>query len=178
MNDDVQRQLLPGEKGLWTGRPPTGLRLGARDVFMVPFSLLWAGFAVFWNVSVWRDGAPTFFTLWGIPFLLAGAYFTVGRFLHDAWIRRSQVYLVTDRRIVVFRTGGSSKSKSVDLRRLPMIELSESRSGAGTIRFGPLDMFSRANGFGMWVPSLDPTLQFVGVEHVRQVYDLIQRAAA
>ena len=65
---------------LWAGRPDSGVLFGRGDLLLVPFTVLWGGFAVFWNVMAWRGHAPVFFRLWGIPFLLAGLYVIVGRF--------------------------------------------------------------------------------------------------
>jgi len=49
--EDVERRLapylLPDETVLWTGRPDPAKHLGAIDIFLVPFSLLWGGFTIF-----------------------------------------------------------------------------------------------------------------------------------
>ena len=44
----VRSELGSGEKLLWSGQPRAGLRLRPADALMIPFSLMWAGFAVFW----------------------------------------------------------------------------------------------------------------------------------
>lgn len=87
-----QPYLLPGERVLWTGRPKQGIALHASDTFLIPFSLLWTGFALLWNVGVWTmPGANEVdwsFRLFGLMFLVIGLYFVFGRFVHDAAIRK------------------------------------------------------------------------------------------
>ena len=97
----ISQYLTKGESLKWSGVPRQGLVFRPSDALMVPFSVFWAGFAVFWEASVLKDGAPTFFALWGIPFVLMGLYITVGRFFHDAMRRAKIEYGVTDQRIII-----------------------------------------------------------------------------
>src|SRR5436853_5210270 len=105
MEDDAKQLLLPeleaGEQLLWAGQPRRGICFREADMFMIPFSLLWAGFAVFWEVEAFRDSAPYFFRFWGIPFILAGADLVVGRFVWDTWRRARTFYGVTDHRVLI-----------------------------------------------------------------------------
>jgi len=85
----VQPELTSGETVLWAGQPDTHVIFHREDLIMVPFSLLWGGFAVFWEAGAsgyWGTGAHpsaqwTFGMLWGIPFVLIGQYIIWGRFL-------------------------------------------------------------------------------------------------
>ena len=84
MDDARQRLeplLRPGEQLRWTGRPDPKVRFGAADVFLVPFSLLWAGFAIVWETMAITGGSSPFFALWGFPFVLLGLYIVFGRFI-------------------------------------------------------------------------------------------------
>ena len=64
--DAFQGLLLKGEKIIWWGQPAQGLLFTSRDWFLVPFSLLFAGFAIFWELSVLNTtNSPTFMKLWG-----------------------------------------------------------------------------------------------------------------
>ena len=167
---------LPDERVLWRGQPGTGLLIRPVDVGLIPFSLMWGGFAIFWNVQVWsapHGGLP--FQLFGLPFLVIGLYMIAGRFLADIWLRRRMNYYVTDRRIIIERGGPFPALQSVDLRRLPALDLSERPDNSGTIRFGLSEGTGR-RGFGMWMPALDRTPQFLAIPKVREVYALIERA--
>jgi hypothetical protein len=46
----IEQQLSAGERLLWSGQPRGGIRLHAADIFAIPFSVLWCGFAIFWVV--------------------------------------------------------------------------------------------------------------------------------
>jgi hypothetical protein len=170
----LDSHLLPDEKVLWTGGPWQGLLLRPADVFMIPFSLCWGGFALMWNVTVWKGDAPIDFKLFGLPFLIIGAYVTVGRFLIDAMARRHIIYAVTNKRVLIERKFLLRTIKSLDINRLPTLELIERSDGSGTIRFGANSIFG-GNGFSAWSPAFDPTPQFLRIEHVRHVYSLIDR---
>lgn len=168
--------LLSGEKIVWQGRPYAGLVFRPIEAFLIPFSLAWAGFAVFWNANVWATDADLSFKLFGLPFLIAGLYVTVGRFLIDMRIRQSTTYFVTNKRVLISRGAGGSRLKSLDIKRLPTLEFDERPDGSGTIRFGASGgWFSGANNFGIWQPTFDPAPQFIRVPQVRSLYELIQK---
>ena len=71
---DVTERLLTGERMVWSGRPAQGLLFTGRDWLLVPFSLLWGGFAIFWESSVLAMNGPIIMKLWGVPFVLIGAF--------------------------------------------------------------------------------------------------------
>ncbi len=87
---EVARELGSGEKIVWCGKPRTGLTLSPGDIIVIPFSILWCGFAIFWESSVISTNAPFFFKLWGIPFVLVGLYMVIGRFFADAKAREKR----------------------------------------------------------------------------------------
>lgn len=173
---EVRRELSPQEDLLWSGRPRGGIRFRGQDLIMIPFSLLWAGFAVFWELMVLIGGAPLFFALWGIPFILVGAYITVGRFVHDALKRRRTAYGLTDRRVVIVTDLFGRRATSLDLATLSEVSLSEKADRSGTITFGPSSWFA---GQGMGRSSrrgASAAPSFEMIEEVRQVFDRIQAA--
>jgi hypothetical protein len=176
---DFTGRLLDGETIVWSGRPGQGVRLTSRDGLLIPFSLMWGGFAVFWELSVMQGSAPVFFRLFGAAFVLIGLYFIAGRFVVDAWIRSKTNYAVTTRRILIARSEPFSSFISLSLNRLPDVELQEDATGRGTLRFGPATPFwgyGGRGGFAVWTPALDPTPQFIAIDDAQSVFNQIQRS--
>lgn len=171
---DFTKYFLKGEKIVWSGRPAQGFLLTGRDWLLIPFSLLWGGFAIFWETGVLAAQAPVFMKLWGIPFVLIGLYLVAGRFLLDAWIRGGMQYAVTNKRILISRSWPFGKLTAMSLDQLPDASLMESTNGRGTIRFGQQVPFLWGRGFTAWTPALDPTPQFIAIENARSVFDQVQ----
>lgn len=177
--DPFGGRLLPGERTLWSGRPATGVLFTPKDAFLIPFSALWCGFVIFWIGGVLVSGGGAF-ALFGVVFLCFGLFFSVGRFILDAALRRNTRYALTDRRVLILRTGPLSSFTAVALDRLPEAQISERATGTGTIRFGQqqsLFGFGQS-GLSIWTPSLDPTPQFLAIPEARRVFDLVQTAVA
>ncbi len=116
---------------------------------LIPFSILWGGFALFWNASVWTTDAPLFFKLFGLPFLFVGLYITAGRFYHDAWRRSKTVYALTDQRAIIVTRTGSQKIRSMPVNANTAIEIEQ---GEGTsVYFGPRTTgMNQMNSIGVW----------------------------
>ena len=138
--EKLRPDLLPGERIVWTGRPMPGRLFTASDVFLVPFSLLWGGFALYWEASVLGLGggrhASGFFVLWGVPFVLIGIYSIAGRFFYKACRNRRTVYAITDRRLLVLTSTFGRRVQSAFLGTLPGVSTSMGSDGVGTITVG------------------------------------------
>lgn len=132
----LQSQLAPNEHLLWFGQPRGGFALRASDVYAIPFSLLWGGFAIFWETSVLIDDAPIIFKLFGLPLVGVGLYLIFGRFILDAKQRSKTCYGVTNERVIIISLLFGKKIKSLDLRTLNEMSLEENSDGSGTITFG------------------------------------------
>jgi len=141
--------LSAGEAILWKGKPGKGHLLTAQDVFMIPFSIFWCGFAIFWEVSVNISGAPFFFKLWGIPFVCVGLYILFGRFIWTAHIRKRTAYVITNKKII--RAIGN-KIDMLDGRTMPPIYVAANKDGSGTIRFGQPN-YNHRGGYSSFTPN-------------------------
>jgi hypothetical protein len=113
--NDPRTRILPllreGERLLWTGQPDPKVRFTGADAFLVPFSILWGGFAIFWEFMAATTAKQPFFVLWGVPFVLVGLYFIFGRFIYKKRRKLRTTYGLTDRRAIVC-TGDRSVSET------------------------------------------------------------------
>jgi hypothetical protein len=145
---------------------------------MIPFSLLWGGFAIFWTIGA--TSAAGAFGLFGIPFMCVGIYFMIGRFFSDASARSRTVYGVTNRRLVIIRTGRRRSQQSVDYANIGSLGLKEQSNGRATITFGP----GVGSPMGFQPPANWPTgnqvrqPQFDSIDDGRRVYEMIRDASA
>jgi hypothetical protein len=159
--------VMPGALR-WTGRPPTGLRLRRADVFIIPFSLMWGGFAIFWEAMVVRGGAPFFFKLWGIPFVAAGLYIMVGRFFWDSYRRGGTCYGVTADSALIVRKGIGGAIQRLYLPAITTLGLDLKADGRGTILFG-----DPASSRWTWNWSgASPVPAFEEIPDAQRVYEL------
>lgn len=174
----LQRHLLRGERILWAGRPNPNRLLAFGDVFLIPFSLMWGGFAIFWETAVIGIGAksghaaPGFFVLWGIPFVLVGQYLIWGRFIYKRWDRQRTIYAVTNQRVLTLR---GNMLQSMFVNQLATINQTVRRDGSGTLDFGNLPFghaFWANSGMG-WFSRRGGLLAFYDIENVANVYRLI-----
>jgi len=174
----IAKELGSGERLLWSGQPAQGLRLQVADALLIPFSLMWGGFAVFWEYSVLTmPNAPFFFMLWGIPFVLAGLYMMIGRFFVDARQRMATHYAVTDQRAIIISGMLSRQVKSLSLRTLSDVSITEKSSGTGSITFGAVPPFYGWLAGTSWPGmSMYTAPAFESIPNVRQVYDLLRGA--
>ena len=169
--------LLPGERILWSGQPKKGLTFRAADLILVPFGLMWGGFALFWELGVLGTNAPLVFKLWGIPFCVLGLWLIAGRFLGDAWMRSRTTYGVTDKRVLV--VAGTRSMRGIDLDGAGDVQVVERNDGSGTIVFGVAN--AAIAKVLMWAPGAPrpnipgpPVLDMV--PDVRHVAEIIRSA--
>ncbi|HUH96284.1 MAG TPA: hypothetical protein VLZ89_02935 [Anaerolineales bacterium] len=175
-SDQFGDELNPGERIIWSGQPQQGLVLRAADWFLVPFSLVWGGFCLFFEYSAATEGAPLPAMIFGIPFLLVGLYIIFGRFFLDMEQRRRTYYALTNERAVIVGGLLHHTIKSISIKYLPEISVSIRRNGQGTITFGashPLAWMYAGSGF----PNMGPyhaAPSFEMIDDVKTVYQHVK----
>jgi hypothetical protein len=176
---EISRELAGSEKVLWTGQPRQGIVLRAFDAFVIPFSLVWCGGVAFILFeAATAPNTPLFFVLFALVFVAIGIYLVVGRFLTEARQRARTFYAVTNDRIVIVSGLFSRTVKSIDLKTLGEMALSERRNGSGSIVFGsasPMEwMFA---SMPAW-PGVQGRFasRFDVIADVRSVYNTIRSA--
>ncbi|MBO5867917.1 MAG: hypothetical protein J6Q54_03290 [Oscillospiraceae bacterium] len=123
--------LRPGEQILWRGRPEKGNYLTSRDIILIPFSIFWCGFALFWEFSAMQSGIG-FMSFFGLPFVAIGLYMVFGRFLHAAYLRDKTQYVITNKKLII------KKGQRITIytrNDLPPMTLQIHKNGNGTIEF-------------------------------------------
>jgi len=180
----IQPELTSGESILWAGQPSTRVIFHKEDLFLIPFSLLWGGFAIFWEGAVagyWgssgtRSGHPwAFGMIWGIPFVVIGQYVIWGRFLYAAWKKKRTHYAVTNRRVIVVQDGWKRQMASTYIDTLPTLIKEGGSIGIGTLRFAqPDSMWSGRRGWGAWDGmAVGNVPTFWDIEDVDSIYRMV-----
>ena len=176
-SDKFYNELNSGEKMIWSGQPAQGLMLRQSDIFMIPFSLMWGGFAIFWEFTAVAGGAPFFFMLWGIPFVLVGLYMIIGRFFFDSFQRSKTYYAVTNERAIIISGVFNQTTQSLDIKKLPEISISTQSNGKGPITFGassPMAWMYAGGGFpNMGKQTIAPNFEMI--EDSKTVYQYIKQ---
>lgn len=130
--DFCRRYMTEDEYILWKGHPEKGNIFTGREAVMLPFSIVWLSFAVYWEITALRSGSNWFMVLWGLPFVAIGAYLLIGRFIMTAYLRTRTFYVITNRKLMI-RKG--SRIQIHDGRNLPPMNLVIHKNGNGTILF-------------------------------------------
>jgi hypothetical protein len=135
--DPFDEHLVAGEKVLWVGRPDPAKRFSKSDRFAIPFSLMWGGFAIFWEATAIAGGAGPFFALWGIPFVAIGVYIMVGRFFYRARLKRRTWFAVTNKRALKLeRRKNGDAVEALFLDTIPAVNRDVGKDGSGSVLFG------------------------------------------
>jgi hypothetical protein len=170
----LQPFLLPGERLLWAGRPRRGLDFGPADLLAVAIGLFFAALPFRDSDDRWFSAPASVDDI--ICFAVA-LYFLFRPFLDNARLRSNLLYAVSDRRVILLRTGWRRRLESLDLGYLPMLELDHDGADRGTLHFdleGEGDRYFRVD-YRPWSPSGSNRPGFEDIEHPQMVCNLIAR---
>ena len=187
LNEKFQSDLTPGEAVLWTGQPNGKVIFHTSDFALIPFSLLWGGFAIFWESDVlgyWGTPHKTgtnpvswFMVLWGIPFVVIGQYLIWGRFVFQWWRKKKTFYAVTDKRVLIVDEVWNRKLTSVRLTENIFLDRSTRLDGIGTLRFGMPQLVKKSwSWWGNFESEARPSL--LDIDEVERVYAMITNSQA
>jgi hypothetical protein len=177
----ITPELSPGEMILWAGKPHPGIRFHKEDFFLIPFSLVWGGFTIFWTLMVLgferpdsAPRAPAFFVFVGVCFVAIGQYFIWGRFVFADWRKKRTFYAVTNRRVIAVQCGFQRRTASAFLDTLPALELEQGRGRTGSLRFKEAEpMFYRMGTTGWDSVALGATPAFIDILEARELHQFI-----
>ena len=176
----IQEELSSGERIVWAGTPKQGTLFRGSDILMIPFSLIWGGFAIFCEFLALTavqeskntpDAIAIIFPLFGIPFVLVGLYLIFGGFICHAKKRSKTFYGVTNERAIIVSGIFSKSVKSLNLNAMSDLSINEKENSLGTITFGqdnPIMSMFMSGGF----PGAGPTVpKFEFIEGAKNVDD-------
>jgi hypothetical protein len=165
----VDRELEPGESVKWIGMPIPRFFTGA-STGMFLFAIPWTAFAIFWMFGAWHQSKNLPFTLFGVPFLLAG----VGLFSTPLFTYRRSfktVYVVTDKRAITFSGGWSTIVRSYPPDALREIYRKERKDGTGDV------VISRRAWRDSDGDRHSEELGFLRVENPKEIEDMLKSLA-
>lgn len=176
--DVIRSALSKGEHPLWWGQPRQGFVLRRHDALAIPFSLLWCGFAIFWEATALKSNAPGFFVLCGALFVAMGIYMVVGRFFVETRQRVSTYYAVTPERVLIVSGPPSGKVSALSLKTLSDLSLIETSGGEGSIFFGPRNPLATMFGGALCWPGSSPQAEprFELIPNAKSVFEVIRNA--
>lgn len=145
--DAFQPDLVRGESIEWSGQPNASVIFHQEDRRIIPFTLLWGGFAIFWFLAasgfVEIFDSPTspvthiFYMVCGMLFVLVGQYAIWGRFVYTRWKKKRTYYALTNRRaLIVIHGFFGRRSSSAWFIDLLLIDKRVQRNGIGFVSFG------------------------------------------
>lgn len=175
--EEIPWQLISNEKIIWTGQPDPSVLFSRIDIFLIPFSLIWAGGAfAFQGISIFY-GAPLEVILFGLPFILVGSYMLFGRFILKRQRKKKTHYAITNQRVIVYSSFINSSLQAQFIQQIPAINKTVKKNGTGTIVFGNpslLDSMYGNTGFEFFSSFYGTSvISFYDVANVEEVYDLI-----
>lgn len=137
--ETVEKELDQDEQALWCAQPKP-FRFARQALPAFVFAIPWTAFAVFWMCGAAGFEVPDFsegrhfFALFGLPFVLVGLAMLSSPLWMMSKARRT-VYVVTQRRAILFEGGWGTTIRSFGPEKLTEMIRREKRDGSGDLIF-------------------------------------------
>lgn len=172
--DPLPQIPLGGEESIvWMGKPDLKVytKAGA-PWFTVSFTWGTFIFGCVWTILVFISGAPIDSMIWGGAISLFGCYLVFGRPYYAKRECEGLLYILTNKRAIVYGGTSAEKIQSIDLTKVANIKLLLRNGKSGDI------VFHVEGNYGYFLPGLPWTRQyynlpvaFYGVPNAAEVYN-------
>lgn len=169
---EIRKHLATSEELIWSGIPKQGIIFNSFDFILIPFSLVWGGFAFVWEFLAIKFKAPLYSILFGIPFVIVGVYLIIGRFFIDKYRRQYISYGLTKNHIVILSgKQPNAKIQKISLAEINKMELTNLKNNfLGTIIFNPPHDFKNINTSLPQGKGAKPVIIFENIPQAKEVY--------
>ena len=176
LRDLVDAELESGERVLWSAQPRAS-RMALGCLPLVLFGIPWTAFAVFWTAAAsgfvfgGGHGPARLFGLFGLPFVLIG----LAMLSSPLWALRKArrtLYVITDRRAILFDGGRNTAIRSFGPEALADTRRRQRPDGSGDI------LFDRTVSSDRHGHTRERVQGFLGIPNVREVERLLRDVAA
>jgi uncharacterized membrane protein YdbT with pleckstrin-like domain len=144
----LEKLLNANEKVLWSGKP-VGKAFILPGLVSIPFGLIFLAFAIFWMGTAASAGAPDFFSLLGLPFILVGFGITFGPSILQLFRYRNTEYMITEKRIITQTGAIGLDTRFVDFEKVQEVYV---QIGVIDRLFGTGSLYAMTAGFSGFVP--------------------------
>ncbi len=149
----------------------------------IPFGLIFLGFSIFWLLAASSAGAPGFFVLFGLPFVMIGIGITFGPSIWQLLRYRNTEYMITNRRIITQTGAIGLDTMFVDFDKIQEVYV---KIGIVDKMFGTGNLYAATAGLSSFGPAVNYGYGFGGMRGFRpsfaalkepyQVQKLLQEA--
>jgi len=175
LREMANRELYSDEEIKWLGMPkPRFFTTYSKGAFL--FAIPWTAFALFWVAGAAGFEIPDFqdgfdlFPLFGLPFVLLGIWMLMTPLFTYRNARRT-LYMITDRRAVIFEGGSNTTIRTYEPDKLQDMIRKERNNSIGDLVFAK--EFSQK--------SLIQDIGFINIEDAKgvewKIKEMIQNAA-
>ena len=139
--DLVVRQLRPGERVLWAGRPGSGRLVRISDLPALGFGALWTTIVLTATLAATRAESPPMVKVFFFVFLVIGVSSAFGGIVSRGIRLRRTAYAVTDQRLLTL-TGATLRAN--DVRHITETRVTVRPNGSGDLFFtGEFDQLAQ-----------------------------------